>query len=526
MARPSAGCARTWAERSGGCRRGRCGGCADDGLSRVFADILRIVETKRFRDNKTGPVIALIVALVGLAIVAWIALPTLLPGRTGLVPTPGPSRPTPVPGPETVTPHPSPSVPQLNDVTVSTQGWKTFSSREYPITFSYPPDWELSFPSMLAGEGLGGAAGADGCWVGGCWVSVAPPGLSADAPHAVVLERHGFRGPNYARAERRGGLVGYGYGIIPQLEEWDFATALGFQYGGGNVVTTVPQLPVWTPSDTTAATTAAILSVSQNGGCISPGDSCDMGPPYDYALSTTDLAVGLAVGASNPLAERPESFFTFGGSAGLPRNLVDEEKKIVVTILASSRPNPGFDPTFPEKDASGRYKFWTFDPMTPKLGTDTSTWKTLKVPRSRVSVRVPPKWKVSDDLDVDGHATLKAPSGYAIDVRLDGGDQMVCRARSRTEPPLSLGQVGDLVAPDLGGESRSVEIWWQDATWHPVEVWLSLVQPSDDTAWCSQGNIDYGNGHSVYVGSADNVKNPTPAELNQAVAILASVTRL
>ncbi len=422
----------------------------------------------------------------------------LVPGSLGVKEIEAVPAATPTPPPaqtgDTVDSHPGATLAQ---VTVSTAGWKRFTSPEYPISFSYPPAWEVHFarytPTTAKSSELTGAGIVDGCGVDGCTMYVSPPGQNVEGGHSVVLMRNGFLGDS-----------------------------AGGQYAGATVLATVPDLTVWTsPDAVSASSSAAIVTRSADGFCVSgctPGK--DFGPPYEYMLSTTRLASQVAVGEANPLAAQPEAAFSFGTNWG-PKG---DEAKTAATILASSRPNPAFNPTQPQKDSSGRYKFWVNDSMeTPAVDTDVSTWKTLDIPDGNITVRVPPKWTVTEHHD--GITWIKAPSGYIIDVLTNGKAEMTCRTTSHWTPSQKLSAPQGLSATDAGGTSRPIEIWWQDATWVPAQVWLTQVRSSDDNTICSQGFIDYGGKQPVYLGSADNSANPNPTELDQAVAILTSVTR-
>ncbi len=159
----------------------------------------------------------------------------------------------------------------------------------------------------------------------------------------------------------------------------------------------------------------------------------------------------------------------------------------------------------------------------PKTNTDFSDWKTFEVPDGNVSVRVPPKWNATSHGGGINHIT--APSGYSVAVLTNGKTVLNCQAKTPLEPSEKLATLPMTVVA-VDGISRPLEIWWQDATWHPAEIWLSVVQPSKEDVICSQVPIDYGGKSPVSVGSADNLKNPTREELNQAAAILASLTRL
>ena len=254
----------------------------------------------------------LAVAAVSLTVV-W-----LVPPPSGLRAVPAPPAATSTPAPsQTAGPDPR---QRLEEITVSTAGWKTFSSPEYPITFQYPADWRVRFATYTPTTKSGMA---DGCAPDICAMYVSPPGQNLDGGHAVVLVRKGFRGGSIGRP----------------------------RYDGATVIASVPNLTVWTSNDATSRSTAALATRSEGGFCItgcSPGE--DFGPPYEYMLSTSGLDAPIAVGDANPLTSHPEAAFTFGTNWG-PES---DETKTVATILASSRQNPDFKPTQPNKGNSGR----------------------------------------------------------------------------------------------------------------------------------------------------------------------------
>ncbi len=420
-------------------------------------------------------------------------------------PAPEPVEPTPTIEPTTEPePEPEPGV-DLADLTVSTAGWKTFSSPEYPITFMYPPDWELSYSKRTAAlakaEQLTPAGIVDGCGVDGCDVHLRPPGQGDEGTH-VVLMRTGFYGDGFS-------------GPIP----------------GAWLLATLPNLQVWTSADPTVEPVAATVMMRSAAGFRVGGPPKDLGAPYDYMLSTAELAPAIAVGEANPLAEHPEASFSFEANGGVPEDQVNT----VVTILTSVRENPDFNPTQPARDKSGRPKFGmrSMDaaPTSGIDSVDSSGWETLEVPDGNISLRVPPKWKVStladdDDGTRSGITHIVAPSGYVIAVLTNGEAEFGCQSVTEWRIPERLGYLPGLTAADADGVERTVDLWWQDATWTPAQVWLSVTRPTEGSLLCSQSVIDYGGLYPVYVGSADNSKNPTQAELVQAAAILTSLERL
>jgi len=470
-----------------------------------------LVQTVAVRPDSHGrPLLIAGVAVAAAAIVAVIAVPALFPGQTPITAVPAtptaPVQPTPPVATPSVTPTPDATPgPDLAGLTVSTSGWKTFSSPEYPITFKYPADWKVSYgvPGPKADE-LTGAGTVDGCDLISCVAFVSPPGQSDVGDASVVLSRDGFEG---------GSVMTAPYPVTTR-------------------VATVPDLAVWGSADPAVPPSAAtIVTRSTRGSCLGtcpPGVSSDFGPPYEYLLSTGDHGLNMAAGDPNPLLRHREAVFSFGTYGWGPKG---RDVKTVVTILASSRVNPDFNPTQPAKGQDGRAKFWMNSVDAPSLRVSSKGWKTFDVPDGNIRLRVPPKWKVSvmpDDSDGtrSGVIWVTAPSGYIVDILTNGDAVVECQGVSEWAPSEKLGTLPGLTAPDADGVTRPVELWWADATWHPARVWLSLVRPSSVGVLCAQSTIDFGGKYPVYVGSADNSKNPTPAEFGQVAAMLASVERL
>lgn len=253
----------------------------------------------------------------------------LVPGL--LVPQPVPAVPVATPTSTGRTAEPTPTTeptssataedPEaaLSELTVSTAGWKTYSSPEYPVTFQYPADWEISHPKVsrkvAKATQLTPAGIVDGCRIDGCTVYASPPGDDDDG-RFVVLSTAGF-----------------------EREVW-FAG----QYPGVWHLATLPELRVWTSADPSVPpSTAAIMMRSVIGFTVGTTPK-DYGPPYDYMLSAADGTQSITLGETNPLKAHPEAAFIFrtGGTAA------DDQDKTLVTILASARPNPGYQPTQPE----------------------------------------------------------------------------------------------------------------------------------------------------------------------------------
>lgn len=375
---------------------------------------------------------------------------------------------SPAGGPSEAPSEAPPSVAPLPSA--DTAGWLTFSSPEYPVTFLYPPDWTV----------VGGDLGKlDGCDTINCVLFVMPPDVGSAAP----LE-----------------LIRSGFGAVDSI---------GGGVNGAEQIAAIPDLLVWGSDDTTRAP-AVLLST--------PNRSKE---PVDYLLGAIEpeLTNQLAVGESSP-AGRPEVRFSFGTNVGNIGGDYDEEGRLqVLTILGSTRPNPDFSPTQPVADEAGNEVIEAYDKMkAPDLTVSSESWKKIEVGSANLSVRVPPKWKVIDN--GEGVIWIEAPSGYIVDL-LTNGTQEACSGGPLPGSE-ALGVVDGLeaAAPGLTG---APELRWVNGGQYPVWVGLTLIRA--DKA-CFDQYLNFGGEFPVYLGSADNSANPTPKELSQAIAILASAQRL
>lgn len=447
---------------------------AADGF-RPSLDAERLATAGR-RVQRRNRVISAVVGVAALGVVAGFGLPVLLHSGQGI-----PAAPAPVEGPE---PSRAPAPEATTESGQSTfevdmSGWLTFASPEYPVTFQYPPDWTVD--DDLYGDGKLGKT--DGCSTVNCVLFVNPPDPESAAP--LELIRSGFDS-----SDSMGGGIDDGAAVE-------------------NVVT-VPDLLVWSSDRASTLSQAVILSwQGASDGTL------------DYMLGAADPSFTnhLAVGDPNPRKEHPEARFLFTTNVGNIGGGYDQEGLgQVLMILASTRPNPDFDPTRPVEDAAGDQVIEAFDAMAlPDLTVSSRSWKSLEVAEANLSVRIPPKWTVVDN--GDGVLWIKAPSGYIVDLLTNG------MAESCDAGPLPgsehLGVVDGLeaVAPGAAG---TPEIRWVNGGEYPV--WIGLALRPDKP--CYQHYLDYGGSKPVYLGSADNSANPTAKELDQAVAILASARRL
>ena len=412
-----------------------------------------------------------IAGAAALALLVGVGLPAVLNLRPGL-----PAVPAQEPEP------PTPQMPSEEPgITVDMTGWLTFSSPEYPITFQYPPDWTVDDDLGGDGSDLGSY---DGCDSVNCVLFVNPPDPERAAP--LELLRNGFDDSD----SLGGGIEGAG-----SVEE----------------LVTIPDLRVWGSDGAADAAQAVILSWPDSWHGVA-----------DYMLGANQptLTNHLAVGETNPRAEHPEARFMFTTNVGNIGGDYDADGRAqVLMILGSTRPNPDFDPTRPVEEDAGNEGIQVFEAMAePDLTVESDSWELLEVADANLSVRIPPKWKV---LEQDGGVIwIKAPSGYIVDV-LTNGMLEACSAGSLPGSE-SLGTVDGLEvgAPGLSG---SPEIRWVNGGEYPV--WVGLALRRTDHA-CFERELDFGGKEPVYLGSADNDANPTPKELDQAVAILASAQRL
>ncbi|WP_298134253.1 hypothetical protein, partial [Micropruina sp.] len=442
---------------------------ADGFRPALDADELAQAGRRRQRRNR---IIGGVAGAAALLVVAGVGIPAALSLRPGIPASPagGPSE-APVPGPseevQSVAPLPS----------ADTSDWLTFSSPEYPVTFLYPPDWTVDDDLGGDGSDLGKL---DGCDIVNCVLFVNPPDAKAAAP--LELIRGGFDSGD-----------SIGGGVTGKTEQ----------------IASIPDLLVWGADDATRA--PAVLLTTPNRA----------GEPADYLLgaSQPELTHQVAVGDSSP-AGHPESRFLFTTNIGNIGGKYDEEGRLqVLTILGSTRPNPDFDPTQPVEDEAGDEVIEVFDTMkAPDLTVSSESWKSLDVKAANLSVRVPPKWKVIDD--GEGVIWIKAPSGYIVDLLTNGGQEACSAGPLPGSEALGVVDGLEAAAPGLTG---TPEIRWVNDGQYPV--WIGLTLERADKA-CFERDLDFGGKHPVYLGSADNGANPTPKELDQAVAILASARRL
>ncbi|MCA0294320.1 MAG: hypothetical protein LCH96_03200 [Actinobacteria bacterium] len=162
----------------------------------------------------------------------------------------------------------------------------------------------------------------------------------------------------------------------------------------------------------------------------------------------------------------------------------------------------------------------TFDPMTapvPGAVAPDGFWRTTTVATANLKVSYPADWTESEDQW--GVLRITAPSGYFLELRTDalqstcddGADSVDGRiARTDLSATTSLGKGAVVVRWHNGGSS-------------PVS--LNLAQHSR-TGSCWQRFLNFAGVDDVYLGSGDNAANPTPHELDQAVAILLGATLL
>lgn len=408
------------------------------------------------------------VGVAVLAVVIGFGVPAALNLGRGIPAVPAPNQ------------QPTPST-ESSGFMVDLSDWLTFSSPEYPVIFQYPPDWTVD--DELGGDGAE-LGPHDGCDTVNCVLFVNPPDPESAAP--LELLRSGFDGSD---------SIGGG------IENDD---SIG-------VFVTIPDLLVWGAESAGTATPAVILSRPDSYGGIT-----------DYMLGATQPRTTnhLAVGDANPLAERPESRFMFTTNVGNIGGDYDEDGLAqVLTILGSTRPNPDFDPTLPVEDAAGDEVIPSYDAMTePDRSLSSDSWELLEVADANLSVRIPPDWEVLNQ--GGGVIWIQAPSGYIIDV-LTNGMLEACSAGA-LPGSRSLGVV-DGVEAGAPGFSGTPEIRWVNGGEYPVWVGMTLDRP--DKA-CFEQYLDLGGEDPVYLGSADNSANPTVAELDQAVAILASARQL
>ncbi len=364
------------------------------------------------------------------------------------------------------------------EVSVDTSSWPTYSSPQYPVTFRYPPDW------TVGGETGGPAGPLDGCDSVSCVLFVSPPASASTA--SIELIRSGFSGSVAAGSAVRLPADVEVLGSVPGLAGWSLDGQ--DQDGPGQVVV------------------------------VRSGD--EWGVNYSLTVAGS-RANGLALGDQNPQPDHPEAAFSFSTNVGnLGGRSGGEAMSTLVAILATVQPNPGYAPTQPTDDGTGRQVVSVYDAMTtPTLGTVTpdASWKTYTSTRGNVTVRYPSTWTV-DDSAGGGVVWLVAPSGYTVDLLTNGSGSRQCD--QDRGPSQVLGTVDQVPVPSDDG-TWPAEVRWINGGEYPV--WLGLTRA--DGSGCYLTGLAVGGVADVYLGSADNMANPTPEELDQAVAVLASARR-
>jgi len=418
--------------------------------------------------------------LAGVAVVAvalTVLVPTILRPNAPVLATP-----LPVPSASATPTAPDPTTSSTDAITVPMDGWKHFASKEYPITFDYPADWTL--------EGLAGLT--DGCTISGCVVTVRPPAGSGTAP--VMLVRNGFESSDnvtdgvHVQAEISASL--------PGLTGWADS---GLQRA----------LPiVLAQSGKSADARDFYLAVAPNGANGSVGTSA------------------FAVGTKDPLGARRDALFSFGTSVDYLGGRADREQdRAILMILASARPNPDYAPTLPITK-NGKTFVPEFASMTtPTLGAVTagSDWSTLTVDQAGIRLRYPNGWKLSHDAESESWA-ITAPSGYQVTVGLamDGNEYFANKTESELLGRLT--KVSAKAAMELGFNETTaaatgpVEVRWVNGGEFAASAYLALSKGDRE-----QSLLHFGNHRGVHVLGVGTADNPTPAELDQVVAILASV---
>lgn len=405
-------------------------------------------------------VVALAIALVLPSV--W-ASPAVVPA----LPAPAATSASPRTSASGSVPKPTPTQPaRMHPViagTVSTAGWTTFDSNQYPITFKYPSTWRIE------------AENGDGCLDAHCVTFVNPPkGVKAAS---LELIRNDF-----ARTPL----------VLTHIED----------FSGVEVLGALPGVAAW--SDRLEATETQALVVHE------PGSGKE---PDEYRLLAADLVSReLSVGGSSIWPERPERVFSFSTNVGnLGGTFDDAGRKTVIAVLASARPNPAFAPT--RDPAAPTYR--TLPKPIPGSAEPDGTWKTLSSDRANLSLRYPPSWRLRE---FSSSAILIAPGGYAIEMAVDPARR--CDSGGMQPADRIVAAKVEATTDSLG--SGPVEIWWQNGGEFPP--WVGLVRRNAD-AGCYQRYLNFG-GDDVFVGSIDNGMDLTKAELDEAIAILASATRL
>lgn len=442
-------------------------------------DAAELATTSRRRRRNAG----IAGGLAGAAVVAvalTVLVPTILRPNAPVLATP-----LPVPSASATQGLPAPSASSTDAITVPMDGWKHFASKEYPITFDYPADWTL--------EGLAGLT--DGCTISGCAVTVQPPAGSGTAP--VVLARNGFESSDNVTD-----------GVHVQAE----------------ISASIPDLNGWADADSHPALPIVLARSGKNA------EARD----YYLALALTGAngSVGpsaFAVGTKNPLGARRDALISFGTSVDNLGGRVDREQdRAILMILASARPNPDYAPTLPITKNGKTFVAEFASMATPTLGAVTagSDWATLRVEQAGIRLRYPDGWKLSHDAESQSWA-ITAPSGYQVKVGLamDGNEYFARKTESELLGRLD--QVSAKAAMELdfnettAAASGPVEVRWVNGGEFAASAYLALSKGSRE-----QDLLDFGNHRGVQVLGVGTTDNPTPDELDQVVAILASVQPL
>lgn len=180
---------------------------------------------------------------------------------------------------------------------------------------------------------------------------------------------------------------------------------------------------------------------------------------------------------------------------------------------------PTFHPARPSDDDTGHNVAKQFDSMaTPVPGAvvPDGSWKTLTMATANLRVSYPPNWAMNDHW---GEISITAPSGYTIILLTNRLPSSCDDGSAATERQIAR---ADIAATTSLGKGPVVTRW-RDGGEFPASI--NLAQHSA-TKPCWQRFLNYGGVDDVYLGSADNSANPTESELDQAVAILASASRL
>jgi hypothetical protein len=188
---------------------------------------------------------------------------------------------------------------------------------------------------------------------------------------------------------------------------------------------------------------------------------------------------------------------------------------------ASAPPSvPTSDPTRPSSNGAGNNGANQFEAMTmPVAGAvvPDGSWKMLTMPTANLELRYPSNWTVREG--EWGITWIMAPSGYTIEVNTNRLQEPCDDGAAATDPKIA---TTDLVAVTALGKG-AVVIRWHGGGASPVSI--NLAQHSGTKA-CWQKFLNYAGVDDIYVGSGDNVANPTVEELDQAVAILASASNV